>query len=308
MSDCCKIIPKTPDNDNYQALSGHANPHSDVIPKQADDDEQLILLWLNGRSKHTQRAYSRDVAELQKWSSKGVRQIVLANLQEYGQYLQQKQLAPGSVRRSMASIKSLFAFAHKIGYIIFDVGRPLRVPASRDNLAQRILSEEEVQEIIHNIENKRNSLLIKTLYYTGVRISELVALKWQDLQVRDSGGQMVVMGKGEKTNVILIPEHLWNELQMLRGCSSDDDPVFESQKGGHLDPGYVCHLVKKISMETIGKKVTPHWFRHSHASHALDNGCPIHLVQKQLNHASVATTGRYLHARPTESSSKYLKE
>ena len=148
---------------------------------------------------------------------------------------------------------------------------------------------------------------MKTLYYTGLRISELVSLKWSDIQQRDNAGQITVQGKGDKTNNILIPEHLFVDLIILRRLSDGNSAIFKSRNGGHLNADHVRKLLKKIAIKAIGKGATPHWYRHSHASHALDNGCPIHLVQKQLNHSSIATTGRYLHARPTESSSKYLK-
>ena len=310
MSNSCKSNSPMSDNDNYQAIKKQVepiNPQSDLIPQQADNDEQLMGLWIYGRSRHTQRAYNRDISEFLCWIEKSIRNITLSDLQRYFEHLTEKNLSIGSIRRTLASIKSLFAFAHKVGYLQFDVGRVLKIPASTNQLAQRILSQEEVQKIIASVGNTRNRLIIKTLYYTGIRISELVALKWKDLQYRDEGGQMTILGKGNKTNVILVPEHLWEDLLMLRGCFLDENPVFRSRKGGHLDPVYVARLVKKLSLKKIGKPASPHWFRHSHASHALDNGCPIHLVQKQLNHSSIATTGRYLHARPTESSSKYLK-
>jgi integrase/recombinase XerD len=86
--------------------------------------------------------------------------------------------------------------------------------------------------------------------------------------------------------------------------------MFPSRKGGgHLDASQVRRIVyaaaKKAGLE---QKVSPHWMRHAHASHALDRSAPIHLVQATLGHSSVSTTGRYLHARPTESSSFYLPD
>lgn len=233
--------------------------------------------------------------------------MTLGDLQGFSDELMEGDLSIGSAKRILASIKSLFSFGHRLGYLIFDVGRPLKIPHSRETIAERILSQEEVQQIISSVEYKRNRLIIKTLYYTGIRISELVSLKWRDLQFRDEGGQMTILGKGGKANVLLIPEELWSELLELRTTLSNEGPVFRSKKGGHLNPSHVERILKNIAVKAIGKEATPHWYRHSHASHALENGCPIHLVQKQLNHSSVATTGRYLHARPTESSSKYLK-
>jgi len=290
------------DNSNSPALN-----IVPAIPKQAESDEQLISLWLHGRSKHTQRAYIADVKKFCKVVDKPLQQVTLGDLQGFADELMQSKISDCSVKRKLSSVKSLFSFGHRIGYLAFNVGAPLRIPACRESIAERILSQEEVQKIISSVQNTRNRLIIKTLYYTGVRISELVSLKWKDLQHRDEGGQMSIFGKGDKSNVLLLPKDLWFELMLLRDTLSDEGPVFKSRKGGHLNPSHVQRMLKEIAIKAISKGATPHWYRHSHASHALENGCPIHLVQKQLNHSSIATTGRYLHARPTESSSKYLK-
>jgi integrase/recombinase XerD len=146
-----------------------------------------------------------------------------------------------------------------------------------------------------------------TLYVGGFRVAELCSLKWSDLQRRDSAGQITVFGKGGKTRTVLMPESVWNAVQSLRGDAGENNPVFRSRKGGHLDESQVWRIVRKASTRAgIDKAVSCHWLRHAHASHALDRGAPIHLVQATLGHSSIATTGRYLHARPTESSSRYL--
>ena len=86
-----------------------------------------------------------------------------------------------------------------------------------------------------------------------------------------------------------------------------DAPVFRSRKGGPLDASQVHRIVKGAAERAgLPAEVSAHWLRHAHASHSLDRGAPIHLVQQTLGHASVATTGRYLHARPTDSSARYL--
>jgi len=133
-------------------------------------------------------------------------------------------------------------------------------------------------------------------------------LKWRDLQERGDAGQVTVFGKGERTRAIVLSAETWRELQAIRGDAGENDPVFPSRKGhGHLDRSQVLRIVKKAAARAgLKGKVSPHWFRHAHASHALDRGAPIHLVQSTLGHSSVATTGRYLHAKPTESSSRYL--
>ena len=86
-----------------------------------------------------------------------------------------------------------------------------------------------------------------------------------------------------------------------------DEPVFRSRKGGALDASQVHRIVKAAAARAgLPPEVSAHWLRHAHASHALDRGAPISLVKTTLGHASVATTDRYLHARPNDSSARYL--
>jgi len=134
-------------------------------------------------------------------------------------------------------------------------------------------------------------------------------LKWRDVQEREEGaGQITVYGKGGKTRVVLLSRETWVELIALKSEGAPDDPVFASRKGkGHLHPSQVKRIIQAAAERAgIEAPVSPHWLRHAHASHALDRGAPIHLVQATLGHASVATTGKYLHARPEDSSARYL--
>lgn len=278
-----------------------------VVPQQAESDQHLIDLWLHGRSRHTQRAYRADAERFLEATSKVLHQITLGDLQQHAEQLAGSGLEPSSVYRSMSAIKSLFAFGHRLGYLPFDVARPLRLPALRDALAERILDETDVLRMIALEGMPRNKAILLTLYAGGFRVSEACDLKWSDLQRRNSAGQITVFGKGGKTRTVLMPQSVWNALMSLRGDARDDAPVFRSRKRGHLDESQVWRIVRKAAQRAgIEKEVSCHWLRHAHASHALDRGAPIHLVQATLGHSSVATTGKYLHARPTDSSSSYL--
>jgi integrase/recombinase XerD len=308
MSDLCPIDQPMRDNDSYRVKNSMENTRPQLQPvQQATSDEQLLGLWLHGRSLHTQRAYQRDIADFLHSVHTPLRNITLGQLQNYADELRSKELSPASIKRKLAAVKSLFDFAHKLGYLMFDVGKPLKIPACKDKLAERILSEEEVQTVITSAKNKRNRLIIKMLYYTGIRVSELASLKWTDLQSRHEGGQLTVLGKGGKTNTVLIPAHLWNELFTLGTSMSEDNPVFMSRNGKHIHPGHIRKIVKRIALKAIGKEATPHFYRHSMASHGIQNGCPLHLIQRQLNHSSIATTGKYLHSLPDSSVADYLK-
>jgi integrase/recombinase XerD len=191
-----------------------------------------------------------------------------------------------------------------------NAGAPVSPPKVKDTLNQRIISELEVQTMIALETNQRNRVILRLLYTAGLRVSELCDLKWCDVKSRSNGGQVTVYGKGGKTRTILLPASLWIELCQMRGLATDDAPVFQSRKGikgGHLDRVRVYQIVATAAERAgIQGKVSPHWLRHAHASHSLERGAPIHLVQQTLGHASVATTSRYLHARPNDSSSLYL--
>jgi integrase/recombinase XerD len=309
MSNSCSENLPMSDNTSYRVNSSmdQIDRQYPSIPRQAETDSQVIQLWIHGRSPHTQRAYQKDVQDFLDTVPKPLHQITLGDLQQYADQLQSKKLSPASCRRKLAAIKSAFSFAHRIGYLNFDVGKPLRIPACKDKLAERILTENEVHAVIDSVENKRDRLIIKTLYYTAIRVSELASLKWKDLQARNKGGQMTMLAKGGKTHTVLVPIDLWNELLTLPSSASEDNPVFMSRNKKHLHPGHIRKVVKQIAMKAIGKGATPHYYRHTAASLAIINGCPLNLIQAQLNHSSLAVTGKYLHSLPSIGIAKYLK-
>lgn len=276
------------------------------VAQQVDNDDQLIELWLHGRPSHTQRAYRREVRRFLDDVDKPLRSIKLIDIQEYSDSIP-SCLKESSVKRALSAIKSLFAFGFRLGYLTFDIGRAMKLPTFRDELADRILSETDVLRIISLEPQPRNRAILLTLYAGGFRVSEICSLKWRHLQERDTTGQITVFGKGGKTRTVLIPQSVWEALIKLRDSESPEAPVFRSRKKGHLDESAVWRIVKKASERAgIDKEVSCHWFRHAHASHALDRGCPIHLVQATLGHSSISTTGKYLHARPADSSGNYL--
>jgi site-specific recombinase XerD len=129
------------------------------------------------------------------------------------------------------------------------------------------------------------------------------------LQPTDDGGQISVLGKGGESRCIRLPRQAWNGLTALRqGNPGLADSVFLSfKRGKSLQPLAVHRLVRAAAKRAgIDLPVSPHWLRHAHASHSLDRGAPIHLVQATLGHRNINTTGRYLHARPKESSGRFL--
>jgi site-specific recombinase XerD len=272
-------------------------------------DNRLLEIWLHGRSSHTRRAYRADIARLLSWAGKPLPQMTLADLQQFADSL--GNLAPASLYRTLSAVKSLLAFAHRTGYLPYDVGRALRLPVVRGRLAERILPEADLHRVLSLEPEPRNRAILTLLYASGMRVSELCGLCWRDLQPNPDGGQVTVLGKGGVTRAVRIPATVWKLVNQLRHPGAGPgDPVFLSRKkgnGGVLRPLAVLRMVRQSARRAgIELPVSPHWFRHAHASHALDRGAPIHLVQATLGHASITTTGRYLHARPSDSSSRFL--
>ncbi len=271
-------------------------------------DTQLIQLWVHGRSRHTRRYYQADAQRFLSLVGKSLAQVTLGDVQDFADSLETSGLAPSSCGRVISSVKSLLAFGNRIGMLPINVGATLKAVAVKNTLAERILTEAEVQKLIVLEPSSRNQVMLRLLYAGGLRVSELCGLRWRDLQARsEAEGQINVYGKGGKTRVVLLPATTWKEVVSLRGSAGFNDPVFQSRKGGHLHPSQVMRIVREAAHRAgINANVSPHWLRHAHASHSLDRGAPIHLVQATLGHASIATTGRYLHARPQDSSARYL--
>src|SRR5919197_5643927 len=105
-----------------------------------------------------------------------------------------ENLAPSSRARTLAAVKSLLAFGQRTGYLPLNVGAALKLPVRKDTLAERILTEPDVHRLLALEPNRRNQVLLRLLYIAGLRVSEIVGLKWRDLRVRDDAGQITVFG------------------------------------------------------------------------------------------------------------------
>lgn len=274
-----------------------------AVHSQADSDQQLITLWLDDKSDHSRRAYLADLERFVNAVPKPIQAVTLADLQGFAESL--TALSNGSRRRILASIKSLFAFAQRLGYLQFNIAGALKTPKVKNDLAARILTEEEVFAMITLTEKPRDQLIVRLLYSSGARISELCALRWVDVRPNGDSGQVTLYGKGGKTRVVRLSRATWAILYAQRGANQD--PVFRSQKGGHLHPSQVHRIVRAAGRRAgIPGNVSAHWLRHSHASHAIDRGASLAVVRDTLGHSSLHTTSRYTHARPTDSSGLHL--
>ena len=281
----------------------HNEDHSGAI-----SDEHLVGLWLSQKSVNTRAAYMADTAKFMahlRVRGLGIRQATLADIQGYVDTIEG---APATKARRVSSMKSLLSFAYRTGYVAFNVGKAIVVPKVPNDLAERILTEEQVIRMISVVKPGRDQVLIRLLYVSGLRVSEVEGLRWKHVHLGDGEARLTVHGKGGKTRHILLTATVTQQLEALRGDDyKDDDAVFLSRTRKPLRKRDIRRVVAKVA-KTAGLKqaVSPHWMRHAHASHALDRGAPIHLVQQDLGHASLTTTSRYVHANPADGSARYL--
>ena len=298
----------THDNCTYHVyMDMQIVPVSSALQRQANTDEQAVTLWLHGKAAHSQRAYALDIERFRAVCAKPLQTVTLADLQAFADSI--SELAPASQKRILSAVKSLLTFCQKIGYCPFNVGAALPVRMAKNTIAERILPHEDITRIIEREDNPRNHAILRFLYESGCRVSELCGLAWRDVQPRDVGmAQVTIFGKGSKTRHVLISKRLYAELNRMRGEAGIEAPVFPSKTGKALDQPAVFRVIQAAARRAgIEQAVSPHWFRHASASHALDNGCPISLVKEQLGHSSLQVTSAYVHARPSDGLFKYLR-
>ena len=321
-------------------IEQHVVPYP-VLPAGMTD-QQFVDLWLRRYKQSTRETYKsaayRFLFFLEETKLCQVTVDLLLDFEESLGYL-----GAATKIRIFRTVQSLYHFARGTGYVSLNIGAFIRIPQAKRKLAQRILSEAQVHSIMAQEKDRRNHALLRFLYYSAARVAEVCKLTWRDFQEREEGrGQVLLDGKGEKERVVLLPAEVYQEVLALRTQQQtgerygDDDPVWRSRGGGRghsgspLDRSQIFRIVEaaavradvatylgqqertvKGTAQTVMAQVTksrvsPHWFRHAHASHALDRGVPPHVVQETLGHSSLAVTSIYSHARPHTSSALAL--
>lgn len=256
----------------------------------AQTDNDVITLWFDGKTNTTIKTYNYSLKQFFNFAQCFLNEIKLDTLIQFKNYLLTKDYAIATVNNKLMAIKSLLTFAHKIGYLKVNVGTVVKTVKNHENINDKILMTEEIKALIDNAKNARDRLLIKLLANTGLRVTEAINLKWNDIKLN----KICVFGKGGKTRYIAIKNELLNELLTLKNefCAY----IFYSNKLTQLKRENIHTMLKAIAKRAnLSDKVSAHWFRHSTASHALNNGASLKQVQELLGHGSINTTARYLH-------------
>lgn len=164
----------------------------------------------------------------------------------------------------------------------------------KDKTLPEVLTKNEVRELIESTDTVKSRLIVSLLYSTGLRVSELVNLKVSDLNLSDKTG-WVRRGKGSKDRLFMISENLSEELKDYLGTRGKDNE-FVFSKGKPLTTRNIQKIIKGARLRAgINKKTTPHTLRHSFATHLLEQGIDIRVIQAMLGHSSLNTTQVYTH-------------
>ncbi len=262
-----------------------------------------------GRSANTLAAYRRDLATWSEHTSTPIGQRSADDVLAFYRALQARGLAPASVNRAMAAVRGLHRFLLAEGLMSTDPTADVEAGKLPRGLP-KALTEDEVTRLLDAVTgeepaNRRDRAILEVLYGTGMRISEMVALSLEDLDL--DGALMRVTGKGDKQRLVPVGRlasaaiEQWLEPGGRPSMApenwakrSDQNAVFLNQRGGRLSRQGIWGVVRKHGLTAgIADRLTPHVLRHSCATHMLDHGADIRTVQELLGHASVTTTQLY---------------
>jgi integrase/recombinase XerD len=256
-------------------------------------------------------AYLNDLRKLDEYFElKGlnfsVQGLSLQSLQEFLQYLNELGFASASQARMLSGIKSFFSFLVLEKILEISPAELLEAP-KLDKKLPEVLSYDEIEMMLNSIdlskaEGHRNRAMIEVLYACGLRVSELTGLRVSSLYPEI--GFVRVIGKGNKERLVPIGESALKQLgfyledrkQMDNIDKKSEDIVFLNRRGKQLTRNMIFLIVKEAAVAAgVDKNVSPHTFRHSFATHLLEGGADLRIVQQLLGHESITTTEIYTH-------------
>lgn len=262
-----------------------------------------------GLSRNTLEAYSRDIADFHDWMEnthgKPLTSSEEEDLNYYFMRLKKGGLSSRTVARKISSLRGLFRFLFMEGRLKTDPAQSLGVPRTGSPLPKD-LSLEEVDRLLAQPSateplGVRDQAMLEMLYATGLRVSELLGLRLQDLNLEV--GYVIAYGKGKKERLVPFGDEAMEKLNIYLSqvrpglCKLKKTPyVFLNRSGNRLSRQGFWKLLHRHALQAgISSPVTPHALRHSFATHLLERGADLRSVQLLLGHASVSTTQIYTH-------------
>ena len=254
-------------------------------------------------SPHTVAGYRRDLAKLLRFMASeqlsGFAALDANRMRGFIAAEHRAGLAPKSLQRLLSSCRSLFRQLNREGLLMHDPLLGVRGPKVRRKLPQ-VLDVDEASALVESDSGGklavRDRAMLELFYSSGLRLSELVGLRWLDLNLAE--GEVRVLGKGNKTRIVPVGRYAVAALGALGAevGMTAESPVFRGRGGGPIHPRTIQLRMNTLALQQgIPKHIHPHLLRHTFASHMLESSGDLRAVQELLGHADIATTQIYTH-------------
>ena len=262
-------------------------------------DDFAAFIENNYRSLHTQRAYISDVKEFlntsKNFSEKEINRYII--------YLSKKNISNRSIRRKLSSISIFFEFLKKKGIIKNNPMEFITKPKMDKNLP-KFLDMDETLKLLENIDSTRDRALLELIYSSSLRASEAMGLNMEDINFEHL--KIKIVRKGGKTAYVPITQRAVKYLKIYIE-NRTEGAVFLNKYGSRLSTRSLQTIVKKYAMRNIFKDISPHTLRHTKATHLINSGMDIRILQKLLGHSSIRATQIYTHLNLKELMETYDK-
>lgn len=280
-----------------------------TLSKKYLEEFKLYIAVEKNFSAHTTVAYSSDILSFLIWlQDRNLTQVTYEVIREYLHYIQQFNYKKTTTARKIASLRTFYKFLYRERAIEFNPAISIHAPKKGKNLP-KFLTENEINKVLNNIKMEtpagyRNRTIFELLYATGMRISELSDLNFENLNLREN--EIKVFGKGAKERIVLVSDRAKKFLETYiktvrylifkNDKKNNNDPVFINKNGYRLQPQTLRKVIKEIADKIeLPKNVSPHVFRHSFATRLIENGADLRVVQELLGHSSISNTQIYTH-------------
>lgn len=273
----------------------------------------IFLQVEKGYSQHTIKSYLNDINDLMLFlgCDRDITDISYYTLRGFINSLYEKGLSKSTIERKIACLKSFFSFLVKRGFIEDNPSRLLRFPKKE----QKLFNVFNIDDILNLLETPdrstpdglRDALILEMLYGTGMRVSELVMTDVNDIDF--NGMRIRVKGKGKKERVLpldyfhieMIQDYLQKRIVIAKKGIKDPEALFINKLGTRLTDRSVRRIVEKyLKLANLPCDYSPHDFRHTFATHLLENGADLRTIQQLLGHSSLSTTQKYTHLNLSE--------
>lgn len=260
-------------------------------------------------SQATVKAYREDLDLYEKFLEEygtGLLDVQIRDARNFVGFLKDRKLKESSINRTLSSVKGFYKYCIRFNLAGRNPFENIK-SISRSRKLPDLFSVEEIKSLLAMPDDSllgiRDSLIIELFYSTGCRIAELVGINLFDISLK--GKNILVRGKGKKERfvflsegtVILLKQYLGARKQMIKSDNTDDASALILNSRGKRITGRGVRFILEKYLDKLGsgKHVSPHSFRHSFATHLLDNGADLRMVQELLGHSSISTTQIYTH-------------